>query len=138
MNELTASVTETRDGSFYSSNVSLYLNNDSVHSVTFVFFTLSEQGMFLFKKKILEQINIFFSNLVHIMYNSRFFIFRKIFSLHSNSSCQWKEVFFQNVSCHKAEAHRTQRKIDITEMPFLSGKSFVEMLKSMLSISLLL
>lgn len=51
MNELTASVTETRDGSFYSSNVSLYLNNDSVHSVTFVFFTLSEQGMFLFKKK---------------------------------------------------------------------------------------
>lgn len=49
-----------------------------------------------------------------------------------------KGVFFYHVSCQKAEEHTTQRKREITEMTFLSGKGFVEMLKSMLSISLLL
>lgn len=68
------------------------------------FFTLSQQEMFLLRKKILEQINIFFSNLVYSMYNSRFFIFRKIFSHHSNSSCQWKEFF---LSCVMPEGRRT-------------------------------
>lgn len=77
------------------------------------FFTLSQQEMFLLRKKILEQINIFFSNLVYSMYNSRFFIFRKIFSHHSNSSCQWKEFFF--IMCHvrrqKNILHREKEKL---------------------------
>lgn len=68
---------------------------------------------FYWEKKILEQINIFFSNLVYSMYNSRFFIFRKIFSHHSNSSCQWKEFFF--IMCHvrrqKNILHREKEKL---------------------------
>lgn len=69
------------------------------------FFTLSQQEMFLLRKKnIGTNQHFFLSNLVYSMYNSRFFIFRKIFSHHSNSSCQWKEFF---LSCAMPEGRRT-------------------------------
>lgn len=78
------------------------------------FFTLSQQEMFLLRKKnIGTNQHFFLSNLVYSMYNSRFFIFRKIFSQHSNSSCQWKEFFFR--MCHarrqKNILHREKEKL---------------------------
>lgn len=101
------------------------------------FFTLSQQEMFLLRKKILEQINIFF-RILCIACTIQGSLFSERYSHTTQIAAVNERSFFYHVPCQKAEEHTTQRKREITEMTFLSGKVFVEMLKSMLSISLLL
>lgn len=93
--------------------------------------------MFLLRKKILEQINIFF-RIFCIACTIQGSLFSERYSHTTQIAAVNERSFFYHVSCQKAEEHTTQRKREITEMTFLSGKVFVEMLKSMLSISLLL
>lgn len=81
--------------------------------------------MFLFKKKTYwNKSTSFFSNLVYSMYNSGSLFSDGYSHTTQIAAVNERRFFFQNVSCQKAEVHLTQRKREITEMTFLSGKSF--------------
>lgn len=85
--------------------------------------------MFLFRKKKLIGTNqhLFFFRIFCIACTIQASLFSDGYSHTTQiAAVNERRFFFQNVSCQKAEVHLTQRKREITEMTFLSGKVFVE------------